>query len=48
MNDTKVKLMSVKDYADKQGCTVQNVYHLIKQGKLKARKIGSFHLVEVR
>jgi predicted DNA-binding transcriptional regulator AlpA len=45
--ETKTKLMSVKDYAAKHGCTVQNVYHLIKQGKVKARKIGSFHLVEV-
>ena len=46
MKQTKIKLMTVKEYADKYGCTVQNVYHLIKVGKVKSRKIGYFTLVE--
>lgn len=37
----------VKDYAIKHNMTVQNVYQLIKKGKLEGRKIGSYQLVLV-
>lgn len=39
--------MPVKDYALKKGCTVQNVYKLIKEGKLESKKIGSYTLVKI-
>lgn len=39
------KVVSVKDYADKNKLTVQAVYWQIKQGKIRATKIGSYTLV---
>ena len=39
--------MPVKEYADKTGYTVQRIYQLLKEGKLKGKKIGSYHLVKV-
>lgn len=41
------KVVSVKDYADKNKLTVQAVYWQIKQGKIRATKIGSYTLVYV-
>jgi hypothetical protein len=39
------KVVSVKDYADKNKLTVQAVYWQIKQGKIRSTKIGSYTLV---
>jgi predicted transcriptional regulator len=45
--DEKKTYMPVKEYADKAGYTVQRIYQLLKEGKLKGKKIGSYQLVKV-
>jgi hypothetical protein len=40
-------LMTVKDYAEKIGCSVQNVYQAFKRGTLKKKKIGNFVFVDL-
>jgi len=37
--------MPVKDYAEKKGITVQAVYKMITEKKIKTKKIGSYTLV---
>ena len=39
------KYLPVKDYAAKYKESVHNVYNLIKRGKVKGKKIGSYQLV---
>ena len=41
------KVMTVKDYAEKKRCTVQNVYQAFKRGSLKKKKIGGFVFVDL-
>jgi hypothetical protein len=41
------KVVSVKEYADRNKLTVQAVYWQIKQGKVASTKIGSYTLVYV-
>jgi len=43
---TKQVYIPVKDYALKHNVSLQNVYQLIKRGKLVSKKIGSFILVK--
>jgi len=45
--ETFNKLMTVKDYAAKNRCTVQNVYQAFKRGSLKKKKIGGFIFVDL-
>lgn len=40
MNETPVKSYKVKEVAEKLGCSIDNVYRLIKYGQLEAFKIG--------
>ena len=40
-----MKLLSIKQAADKLGKSRQYVWLLIKMGKLKARKVGSRYIV---
>jgi hypothetical protein len=42
----KEKYIPVKDYANKKNCSVQNVYYLLKTGKVQGKKIGSYQLVK--
>jgi hypothetical protein len=44
MEDKRIYL-PVKDYANKNGISVQNVYQRLKRGKLKGKKIGNYQLV---
>ena len=37
---TKIIPIPVKDYAEKHGMTVQNVYQQLKRGKLEGKKVG--------
>ena len=37
--------LTVKQYAEKKGCTVQNVYRLIRLERIKSEKIGHFNFV---
>jgi predicted DNA-binding protein YlxM (UPF0122 family) len=39
-------LKPVKDYAEEHGITKDAVYKAIRRGKLKAKKIGSYILVD--
>lgn len=41
----KENFMPVKDFAIKKEITVQAVYKMIKDKKIKAKKIGSYTLV---
>lgn len=45
-SETKTDWMTVKEYADKHGCSVQNIYPKIRRGTVKFKKIGSVHLVK--
>lgn len=36
---------SVKQFADKVGLTAQGVHALIKNGTIKAQRIGTFYLI---
>ena len=40
--------MSVKDYADSRGVSVQYIYQMIRSGKLESEKIGSVILVKIK
>lgn len=42
---TEEKYLPVKDYANKYNESVNNVYNLIKRGKVKGKKIGNYQLV---
>ena len=42
------RLMSVKDYADSGGVSVQYIYQMIRSGKLESEKIGSVILVKIK
>lgn len=46
-NTVNTKLIPVKDFAEKNGITVQAVYQGIKRGKYQSTKIGTFTLVRV-
>lgn len=39
-------MQTVKEYADNQGFSVQYVYKLIHEGKLKFQKVGSVYLIK--
>lgn len=39
--------MPVREYAEREGITVQAVYQAIKRGSIEVKKIGSFTLVAV-
>lgn len=43
----EIKYMTVKDYADKFGITVQTVYNKIKSKELETKKILHTTLVKV-
>ena len=43
--ENKEIFIPVKDYAIKYNQSVHNVYNLIKRGKVKGKKIGSYQLV---
>lgn len=43
----EIKYMTVKDYADKFGITVQTVYNKIKSKELQTKKILHTTLVKV-
>ena len=40
MDDTPIKSYKVKEVAEKLGCSIDNVYRLIKYGQLEAFRIG--------
>ena len=45
--EKKKRYMTVREYAGKTGYTVQRIYQLLKEGKLKGKKIGHFNFVLV-
>ena len=47
MEAIKDRIMSVKEYAELKGVSVQSIYQAIKKDKLKGRKIGNFQFVVV-
>lgn len=47
MEKEKTKYMTVKDYADKFGMTVQTVYNKIKNKELETKKVLHTTLVKV-
>lgn len=45
--EKQIKYMTVKDYADKFGITVQTVYNKIKNKELETKKVLSTTLVKL-
>ena len=45
-NLSAMKLLSVRDVADKLGVTVWRVHQLIKDGRLPAEKLGSQYVIK--
>lgn len=39
-------MQTVKEYAENQGVSVQYVYKLIREKKIKFKKIGSVYLIK--
>lgn len=46
MSEKKDIYIPVKDYATLNNMSVQNVYDMLKRGKIMGRKLGSYQLVK--